>query len=90
MINGTYEGAIIGVEDIKRDMDFVRAEVFDEYRDAACVIQETLPARLISTLLFGISKKRQYILTIIWQCGQSEKIVDRYCIRENTIIWLVN
>ena len=57
MVNSTHDGATIGVEEVARDVDFVRAAGFDEDREAACGIQETLSSKANQHLTFGHFEK---------------------------------
>ena len=57
MINNSHEGATIDVDEVERDVDFVRAAGFDEDREAACAIQETLPSKANQHLTFGHFEK---------------------------------
>jgi phenylpropionate dioxygenase-like ring-hydroxylating dioxygenase large terminal subunit len=51
--NKTSTGATTDFEEAKRDADFVKAAGFDEDREAACAIQETLGTKANQHLTFG-------------------------------------
>ena len=55
--NMTRDGATTNVEDAKRDASFVKAAGFDEDREAACAIQETLGSKANQHLTFGYFEK---------------------------------
>ncbi|MDM7944481.1 MAG: SRPBCC family protein [Hydrogenophaga sp.] len=55
--NKTSAGATTDVEEAKRDADFVKAAGFDEDREAACAIQETLGTKANQHLTFGHFEK---------------------------------
>ena len=57
VINKTSDGSTIDVEEAKRDADFVKTTGFDEDREAACGIQETLASRANKHLTFGYFEK---------------------------------
>ena len=53
----TSAGATTDFEEAKRDADFVKAAGFDEDREAACAIQETLGTKANQHLTFGHFEK---------------------------------
>lgn len=55
--NKTSAGATTDFEEAKRDADFVKAAGFDEDREAACAIQETLGTKANQHLTFGHFEK---------------------------------
>ena len=55
--NNTSAGATTDFEEAKRDADFVKAAGFDEDREAACAIQETLGTKANQHLTFGHFEK---------------------------------
>ncbi|MFK8021962.1 MAG: SRPBCC family protein [Pseudomonadales bacterium] len=57
VINRTSDGALYGVEQAKKDADFVRAAGFDEDREAACDIQAGLASDANQHLTFGHFEK---------------------------------
>jgi len=55
--NKTSDGSTVDVEDAMRDAVFVKAAGFDEDREAACRIQETLGTKANQHLTFGYFEK---------------------------------
>ena len=55
--NKTSAGVATDFEEAKRDADFVKAAGFDEDREAACAIQETLGTKANQHLTFGHFEK---------------------------------
>jgi len=55
--NKTSAGATTDFEEAKRDADFVKAAGFDEDRETACAIQETLGTKANQHLTFGHFEK---------------------------------
>ena len=57
VVNKTSDGSTCNVEEAQRDADFVKTAGFDEDREAACDIQETLGTRANQHLTFGHFEK---------------------------------
>lgn len=57
MVNRALDGDAISPEEVERDVAFVRAAGFDEDREAACAIQETLASMANEHLTFGYFEK---------------------------------